>query len=234
MFLKRKRGAPSTRRSVTQDWIAALPREKSALFDSIVRRWESGYAMMSIALDEALCLRTRCNLVNARMQVLVAADLLSRLASVLIGACEAVSDRGRYFPDLPTVEPLKTDFFRGETAQSAASWNGLLHHVLFGDRSRFFHKLRILRDTVQRLSDEFRQTAADLTEGSPVEPALLWESLDSLHYDFNTCLRESEVVLKSFLRAIPNDQVAAFAEAINNPLPSKRIRVRAAPSRVSA
>jgi len=234
LFLKRKRGGPSGRRSVKQDWIAALPREKSVLFDSIVRRWESEYAMMSIALDEALCLRTRSNLVNARMQALVASDLLSRLAGMLIIACEAVSDRARCFPNLPVVEPLKADFFRGETAQSAASWNGLLHHVLFGDRSRFFHKLRILRDTVQRLSDEFRQTAMDLTEGSSTDPSLLWDSLDSLHYDFNTCLRESEVVLKGFLHAIPNNQIAAFAEAINNPPPSKRIRVRATPSRVSA
>lgn len=234
MFLKGKRGGPSGRRSVTQDWIAALPREKSALFDSIVRRWESGYAMMSIALDEAFCLRTRCSLVNARMQVVVASDLLTRLAGMLITACEAVSDRARYFPDLPAVEPLKADFFRGETAQSAASWNGLLHHVLFGDRSRFFHKLRILRDTLQRLGDEFRQTATDLTEGSTIDPAILWDSLDSLHYDFNTCLRESEVVLKGFLHALPSNQIAAFAEAINNPPPAKRIRVRATPSRVSA
>jgi hypothetical protein len=234
LFLKKKRGQASLRRSVTQDWIAALPRDKSQLFDSIVRHWESGYAMMSIALDDAFCLRTRGNLVNARMQVVVAADLLSRLATNLTSACEVVSERARHFPSLPAVEPLKTEFFRGETAQSAASWNGLLHHVLFGDRSRFFQKLRILRDTVERLADEFRQSSTDLLEGASIDPGILWDALDSLHYDFNTCLRESEVVLKGFLHAIPESQLAAFAEAISNPPPPKRLRVRASPSRASA
>lgn len=234
MLLKKKRGQPPVRRSVTQDWIAPLPREKGQLFDSIVRHWESGYAIMSIALDDAFCLRTRGNLVNARMQVVVASDLLARLATSLISACEVVTDRARHFPSLPAVEPLKTEFFRGETAQSAASWNGLLHHVLFGDRSRFFQKLRILRDTVERLTEEFRQSSSDLLEGVSVDPGLLWDSLDSLHYDFNTCLRESEVVLKGFLHAIPDNQLAAFTDAINNPPPPKRLRVRTAPSRASA
>lgn len=234
MFLKKKRGQASVRRSVTQDWIAPLPREKSQLFDSIVRQWESGYAVMSIALDDAFCLRTRGNLVNARMQVAVASDLLARLATNLMSACEIVTDRARQFPNLPAVEPLKTEFFRGETAQSAASWNGLLHHVLFGDRPRFFQKLRILRDTIERLTDEFRQSSADLLDGASVDPAMIWDALDSLHYDFNTCLREKEVVLKGFLHAIPDSQLPAFSEAINNPPPPKRLRVRTAPSRASA
>lgn len=234
MFLKRKRGTAPARRSVTQDWIAPLPREKNLLFDTIVRHWESGYAMMSVALDEAFCLRTRGNLVNARMQVAVAADLLFRLGGDLSSACEVVSNRARFFPRLPVVEPLNTKFFRGETAQSAASWNGLLHHVVFGERSRFFHKLRILRDTFDRLVDEFRHSADDLIEGALVDPGILWNSLDSLHYDFNTCLRESEVVLKSFLHALPNTQIAAFVEAMNNPPAPKRVRLRASPSRASA
>ena len=48
-------------------------------------------------------------------------------------------------------------FFRGSTAQTAASWNGIIHHVLFGDRSRFFHKLRILSDTLRRLDGGIQQ-----------------------------------------------------------------------------
>jgi hypothetical protein len=234
LLLRRKRTTASGRRSVVQDWIAPLAREKSQLFDSIVRRWESGYAMMSVALDDAFCLRTRGNLVNARMQVYVAAGLLSRLGGVLTGACQVISDRARHSPDLPAVEPLKTEFFRGETAQSAASWNAVLHHILFGDRPRFFQKVRILRDTVERLVEEFQRSSADLMEGVSADPGSPWDSLDSLHYDINTCLRESEVVLKGFLHALPNDQLSAFAEAIDDPPASKRLRMRTAPSRASA
>ena len=34
--------------------------------------------------------------------------------------------------EAPAVEPLNAEFFRGNTAQTAADWNALLHHVVFG------------------------------------------------------------------------------------------------------
>ena len=43
-------------RKVTDDWFTALPREKSQVFEAVVRRWECAYAMMSVALDGALSL----------------------------------------------------------------------------------------------------------------------------------------------------------------------------------
>ena len=42
-------------------------------------------------------------------------------------------------------------------------------------------------------------------------------TLDSLHYDFSTCLRETEVVLKSFLCALPDDELAAFPTDLEPP-----------------
>ena len=149
-------------RRVCEDWITALPREKAKIFEVLVQRWECAYAMMSIALDDALTLRSRGELVCARGQVSVAAELLERLAGSLTSLCLALSMHGRRLRLLPVVEPLNASFFRGNTGQSAASWNGILHHVLFGQRSRFFHKLRILSDTVEHLSREFRDAAGDI------------------------------------------------------------------------
>ncbi len=37
----------------------ALPREKNLVFQTVVQRWECTYAMMSVALDDALSLRAR-------------------------------------------------------------------------------------------------------------------------------------------------------------------------------
>ena len=124
--------------------------------------------------------------------------------------------------ELPIVEPLKTVFFRGDTAQSAASWNALLHHVLFGSRSRFFHKLRILSATIAQLGREFDEAAADLAEGISAPAGAQWTILDFVHYDLNTCLREAEVVLKAFLRAFPADRLLPFAlEMSKAPAPRK-------------
>ena len=65
---------------MADDWVSALPREKNKIFEAIVGRWESSFAMMSVALDEALALRARGELVCARQQLSVAADLLVRLS----------------------------------------------------------------------------------------------------------------------------------------------------------
>jgi hypothetical protein len=234
LFHKRKRGPVPARRDVPEDWLTALPREKGQIFDSVVRQWECSYAMMSVALDDALSLRLRGELVCARQQVQITANLVDRFAGALIAACTSIVDAGRHVSDLPVVEPLKTRFFRGDTAQSAASWNGLLHHVLFGDRSRFFHKLRILSSTVEQLDREFEEGASELSEGVSEQPGVCWAALDSVHYDLNTCLREAEVVLKAFLRALPAEQVTAFTAMMNTPPPTKRLSGRQRLTRVSA
>jgi hypothetical protein len=226
VLFRRERKLASVRRFVSDDWIAALPREKAHLFEAVVRRWESAYAMMSVSLDEALSLRARGELVCARQQVSITSELNDRLSLTLIDASNAMTDRGRHVSDLPIVEPLKPDFFRGDTAQSAASWHGILHHVLLGDRSRFFHKLRILSDTVDRLNHEFVDAAAGISDGSSVHPGVCWKRLDSLHYDISTCLRELEVVMKCFLRALPADQVSVFSRRLETPVVLRRTRSR--------
>lgn len=202
---------------MSDDWIAALPREKSRVFDVVVQSWECSYAMMSVALDSALSLRTRGQLVRARKQVSLAEALLTRHAKALVSACQIIIDHGHSVSELPPVEPLNTNFFRGNTAQSAASWNSILHHVLFGGRSRFLHKLRILSETMEQLGREFHDVACDISEGLTTEPCASWNTLGSLHYDINTCLGELEVVFKSFLRALPPEQLDAFSLELGAP-----------------
>lgn len=218
--------------------MTALPREKQDVFDTVVARWECTYAMMSIALDDAIALRIQGQLVCACQQVSVSADLIGRLADSLISFCAILTTRGRHIASLPVVEPLKTEFFRGDTGQSAASWNSVLHHLLFGERSRFFHKLRILSSTLEQLESEFSETAADIASGLSTEPSASWRTLECQHYDFNTCFREAEVVLKSFLHALPAGHVASFALELESPRPAKllrpRTRTRARAFRVSA
>lgn len=226
MLFKRKPGTSHLRRSVSDDWTAALPREKARVFDTVVQHWESVYAMMSVSLDDAISVRTRGELVCARQYVSISADLLAQLAAELVGACGCLSDRGRHLNNTPRVQPLQTDFFRGETAQAAASWNDFLHHVLFAERSRFFQKLRILSETLESLIREFDAAAEDVFAGLSVRPGSSWDALECLHYDFTTCLREAEVLLKSFLRALPAEQVAAFAADLSTPPAVERLRAK--------
>lgn len=218
MFFRRNARTASPSLGVCDDWIRALPREKGQVFDCTVRRWECWYAMMSIALDDAFALRAAGKLVCARQQVCVSSDLLGRLAKTLMGFCEVAAQRGRHIDKVPAVDPMRTEFFRSATGQSAASWNNILYHVLFAGRLRFLHKLRLLGSTVGGIQRQFAATADDLSRAISTPPGDSWKTLDCLHYDFNTCLRETEIVLKSFLRALPAEQVEAFAAELETPL----------------
>jgi len=219
MSKQKGRNSPG-RRGVRDDWVRALPRDKNRIFDAVVSRWERSYAMMSVALDDAMTLRTRGELVCARQQVDLAVDLLGGLSNALVGCCETLIHRGRRLDEIPSVEPMRTEFFRGHVAKNAASRNSFLHRVLFGERSRFTHKLRILSETLAQIDEQFASLAHELSRGVSVR-AGAWKALDCLHYDFNTCLRESEVVLKSFLRVLPSDQLEFFAAEMEAPFSSR-------------
>jgi hypothetical protein len=179
--------------------------------------------MMSIALDDAVSLRSRGELICARQQLSVAAELLEPLAGSLACLCKTLMIRGRRLQILPVVEPLSTSFFRGDTGRSAASWSEILHRLLFGHRARFLLKLRLLGETIEQLEREFCEAAGDISRGLAVQPSQCWERLDCLHYDFSTCLGETEVVFKSFLRVIPSEQLPALNLELDTPAePSRR------------
>ena len=143
---------------------------------------------------------------------------------------QILEERGRRVRELPAVEPLNAEFFRGSTGRTAASWSGILHFFVFCDRTRFFQKLRILSDTLERLDREFKEVCSGILNGPSGRSGARWETLECLHYDMTTCLRESEVLLKSFLRALPNDETMALAVEFESPRRPKRLRLRPNPS----
>ena len=216
-------------RTVREDWLAWLPVEQDRLFEATIAQLEASYSMLSVTLNEAFSLREKGTLVHAREQAGVCADLVDRLAGYLLGTLHALEDHGRHFGTLPNVAALKPDFFRGQTAQHIARRSSLLHRVLFSSRSRFFFKLRALLEMVEHLRQQFRNAAEELAEGASIHPGADWLQLDLLHYDLNTCLRETIVVLKSFLCALPGEEVQPFRQKLQafGDWPRERVYARA-------
>ena len=207
----------SGRRNVSDDWMSKLPPEKNELFEGVVRRWEAAYAMLSVALNDAFSLCARGELVRARQQLAVASDLAGLLGPPLVGALLTMGNHAREHGTYSRVEPLNPVFFRGATAHRAASWSSLWHGVLFRERPRFLQKLRVLSKAIQELTSEFRATAAVLVDGTSTEPGARWAALDVLHFDLNTCLRETVVILKSFLCAVPNGEMEGLRIRLTGP-----------------
>lgn len=224
MRFRQKSKTLPTRRSVREDWIAQLPEEKSGAYCRIVRNWEDGYAVLSVALDEAFAHRLKGELGCARAEIGIAGAVVGHLADPLLVACRTLANHGRRLAEVPPVAPLDPEFYAGETAKQNAAWNQMLHRVVFASRSRFLHKLRTLELTVSVLAEQFSEIAEGLASGIEARPDQSWAALDKLHYDLNTCLREMTVVLKSFLRAIPESGLKSFQSELDASTGETRMR----------
>ena len=92
----------------------------------------------------------------------------------------------------------------------AARFNDLLSGILFTRKSQFVDKISALADLVDELGSGLESASEELCERQSLHPERDWELLDSVHYDLNTCLRETMVLFKSFLHALPKAQVRDF------------------------
>lgn len=231
-FWGKRRDSAKLRSSVKEAWFTQLPDEKSRIFDSIVHEWESAYTVFSISLDDAMALRAKGKLTRAKQCVDIAASVVTDLTEPLASSCRTLEKWGRHLAAPPSVAALDPSFYRSDSARQNAQWNQLTHRILFGSRSRFLHKLRVLEVSVSALGDEFHREAEELAAGLHVHPDSSWPRLDELHYDVNTCLRETVVVLKSFMLALPPKSLTLFYDELNAAASSARETVRPVAPRV--
>ena len=209
-------GSPlSGRRGTVQDdWRARLPEEKSIVFTAYVRRLESTYDMLSVSLNEALALRHEGRLLLCCQAVNVTPSLCARLSEALRSLIRVLSEHAKHYGTVPNAAPLDPQNFQTTKGQRSARMSGLLSKVLLSQRTQFLHKLSTLLEMVENLGKEYCTSAEELGTGMSTDAELLWKTIDAAHYDLNTCLRETIVLLKSFLRALPDDQLASFQKSV--------------------
>jgi hypothetical protein len=200
--------------SVEKDWRAWLPAEQEVVFRKNVKELESNYTMLSISLNEALELRQGRRLGKSLQAVQVSSGLCLLLTEFLGGLLRALHEHAKHYGTIPNAAPLDPANFQGPRSQKSARMNSLLNHVLLSHRLQFLSKVSTLGDMVEDLCTDYRHSAADLSEGTTVDPARMWEAVDADHYDLNTCLREAIVLLKSFLVVLPADQLGVFQQTI--------------------
>lgn len=203
--------APSRRYdSVQQDWRAILPIDKASLFFVHTGELENTYMMLSVSLNEAIALRDRGEGDRARQEIGVLGELCSRLAVHINAVIHAMRQHSRIFGVVPNQVPLQEVNFHSEHGQRGARHNNMISHVLLSERSRFLNKLNALEEIVDHLADEFVELTTELAKGVACQQSSLWESLDLDHFDLNTCLRETDVLFKSFLLVLPVGRLESF------------------------
>jgi len=193
--------------SILSTWLARLSAEKAAVYEPSARELESGYHMLSMALNQGLQLQDAGDLSNARAAASLCGELAERHAVLLCGALDAMDRRSRHFGRLPEVNPLNPETFRTEGAQFSCYVNVLLHRVVFSARSRWFHKLHTLGEIMDDVRAAFLHSARNIADGISLSPLADWQMLECTHDDWNTCLRETVVLLKCLLTTLAPGEV---------------------------
>lgn len=213
--------------TVQQDWRAFLPEAKASLFYRHVEYLETDYMMLSISLNELLaCRRASKTAAMLSESEGLLGPLCARLAIRINAVLHGMGQHARHFGIVPNQAPLDAANFRGERSQRNARYSHLLNQLLLSERSQFLNKLATLEGIVDLVGDEFIITVSQL-DGCPIAqiPKLL-QTLEVGQYDLTTCVRETDVLLKSFLFVLPDNQLENFDFTVNGlararrPLPS--------------
>jgi hypothetical protein len=200
---------------VSRDWRTPLTREKSQVYLRTVHQLETSYCMFSVNLDEALGMRCEGRLGLAHQLLEVAPALCQNLAAPLLGLIRAMQIHSRHFGTTPDLAPLNPEHFQNSRNQRLARFNGLFGLVLLTNRSQFLYKLLALAEMTEEMAQNYDSAVQALEEGLTARPDRYWDTMDASHYDLNTCLRESVVILKCFLHALPDDQLPEFQASLN-------------------
>lgn len=209
--------APSARgMTVKDDWRAWLPEDKDRVFRSYVRHLEISYNMLSVSLDEALELRQAGRHAKASQAVCVTPELCNRFAHPLIALLWSLGEHAKHHGTVPNAAPLDPANFQCTRVQRTARFSSLLCRIILADRTQFLYKIGTLGEMVDDLSREFCTAANEIAADGSRDCELAWQAADSVHYDLNTCLRETIVLLKSFLMALPENELETFQATVHS------------------
>ena len=202
--------------SVQADWFGWLPEAKMHAFRVYAEEFEARYLMLSVSLNEAIGLRNHGSQSKSYQLVLIAPPLCERLTNSLEGMLCSLGEHVTRYGVVPSVVPLDAADFHGQRGQRSARKSSLLSTVLLSKRAQYLSKVGTLREMVGYMSDDFRHAAEELLSArSSSKPALLWTAMDEGQFDLNSCLRESMILLKCFLRVLPNQQLQAFQRTVS-------------------
>jgi len=220
------RTLPGRGASVCDDWQAWLPDHKAKVFEAQSQHLEATYTMLSVSLDEALSLRDAGQLEKSFQTAGVTRGLCIRLAGPLGSLIRSMSEHAKHYGTVPNAAPLDPGNFQSSRSQWSARMSSVLSHVMLSHRAQFLHKLGTLNELVEDLHRDFAEAAGELDGAAATEPGIaqLWQRLDICHFDLNTCLRESIVLLKSFLVALPDNELAGFDQTYRSQLGSTSLQ----------
>jgi len=220
--------------SVQQDWRAILPLAKAISFSKHTEELENAFVMFSVALDESIAINHSGGEESACKGISLVGELCAPLALRITAILHALRQFSRHFGIVPNLALLEVSNFHSEQGQRAARHSNLVSHVLLSERSRFLNKVNTLEEIVDALGDEVIDVCLRLSGVQTLYFPQLWRSLDLSYFDLNTCLRETNILLKSFLFVLPDDQLAMFDFTVGGLARVRRLKSYSSPELIRA
>jgi hypothetical protein len=212
----------SAKRCVQTDWLGWLPTAKLEAFRAYSDECEALYLMWSVSLDESMCLHNIGATTKSLDAMSVTPALCRRLTTHLQDLLGVMEEHVGHYEIAPSVTPLKPGDFRGFYSRFFALRGSVLNRALQSQNARFVRKASRLQKMIADVSGDFYRVVEELASSpASAAPSQLWASVDTAHFDLNTCFRESIVLLKCFLRALPDTQLSQFQEAVRLAGPSR-------------
>jgi len=176
----------------------------------ILHRLETSYAMFSVNLDEALGLRRDGLVAKAQQALSVSSALCQRLTAPLNSLLHSMLLHARHFGTAPHLASLDPQNFQNSRSQRVARFNSVFSKVLLTRSPSSCNKISTLTETRRGARRQFSRFLGEILAGDSLDSDSEWDVLDASHYDLNTCLRETVVLFKSFLHALPESQLQEF------------------------
>ena len=116
----------------------------------------------------------------------------------------------------PIVAPLHLSDFSSVWSKLMASRSLIWHHALPTQKAQFQNTIHSLRSIIRHARLDFCAVAEVLAiEDIVFDNPDSWVVMDRAHFDLNTCLRESFILLKCFLRVLPDNELRGFQENVS-------------------
>jgi hypothetical protein len=203
--------------SVELDWLGSLPESHLAVFNLNSKELESSFGMFAVSLNEAVTLYRDGSVALSFEQATLTAALCLRFSSTLDNVLRSLSEHFDAHGTNPSVASLKPADYHSQHGLRAALASSLWSVAVFSQHKKFVNKVEALRAMVKHIGNDVC-TSADLlgSRGATIDQAPQWLTITEGYWDLNTCLRETLVSLKCFLRVLPDDQLSAFQDGIVN------------------